>query len=492
MKQLLIALAVLLPAAVVFAQAKPAADPVKTLAELINSDDEQIAGATLLALRATEDKDLKVLLEALARSGDKQRRLFATASSGTLLKDGAKDLLGERLKSDPSMTIRAEALVALLGLKLATDEQLLDALRTDDESVQCIAARALAAKGKFDAARATLERLAKSTDLATKHMSQMSLLANGQSQHLPALRKVLADRNTSDELMVLLLEQAGEEKVAPARGALREALKTQSDPMVRVRIYRSLAAIDPSVCQEVVKLAAKSSDTIFCTYMIQLLGNQKDRDALLAQLAAAKNSAGVLARFELERLDKVKGTPAIEKALALKHPIVIDYVISALDRDVQAHGQAVDTAVPGLLAFIESVSTDVERMQPEHFRAAQAARVLTDLGTPRAIEGLSGILSGRYNAVVRAAAAGVSKSRNAQAACLLAKPLLKRPYQELSSGATLTLGRFGDKSAVKPLNALIQDARHQPPPLVALACWYSLKLQGQSKQAAAELAAKVK
>ena len=64
------------------------------------------------------------------------------------------------------------------------------------------------------------------------------------------------------------------------------------------------------------------------------------------------------------------------------------------------------------------------------------------------------------------------------------------PAVYLEDGA-LNLGRWGDKDASKVMDQIVASPSESPV-LRAMACWYSLKIQGRTKEAARELAKMVK
>ncbi len=142
--------------------------------------------------------------------------------------------------------------------------------------------------------------------------------------------------------------------------------------------------------------------------------------------------------------------------------------------------------VAPLVEFINSVPTDPEDMQQVHHRAALCVTWLADSELPEAAAGLEKIVGGRYSAIVRAAAAGLGKSRNRECCCRLSRPMLGSVYHDLMVDGALNLGRWGEKDAAKALGQAAASPTEMPV-LKALACWYSLRIQGRGKSAAAEL-----
>ena len=130
-------------------------------------DDAGQTRRALPALRATGDKDLLPVFVALSRSSDRKLRLFATSTLAELGGRGAAEALQERLTRDPTMAIRAEALLRLIELKAISDKQLVEALKISDEAVQSLAARELIRRGRGGAAAETLRKLTGSANLST-------------------------------------------------------------------------------------------------------------------------------------------------------------------------------------------------------------------------------------------------------------------------------------------------------------------------------------
>lgn len=96
-------------------RAAPAtADPAQLardyLAEALRNDET--TGDALVALQVSGDEDVVPLFAALSRSDDKECRLLATAALRKFAAPAAALL--QRLREDPEMIIRAEALAHLL------------------------------------------------------------------------------------------------------------------------------------------------------------------------------------------------------------------------------------------------------------------------------------------------------------------------------------------------------------------------------------------
>ena len=117
--------------------------------------DEKQLPFVLKGLQSTKDVDLLPLFAAICKSGDKQHRQMATALIDELAGKASAKILLERLQRDPSMAVRATALVRLVSMEAITPGQLIAATKIDDEGIQVIAARALVRAGRGRAATNT-------------------------------------------------------------------------------------------------------------------------------------------------------------------------------------------------------------------------------------------------------------------------------------------------------------------------------------------------
>ncbi|HDZ21977.1 MAG TPA: hypothetical protein ENH78_11855 [Phycisphaerae bacterium] len=170
---------------------------------------------------------------------------------------------------------------------------------------------------------------------------------------------------------------------------------------------------------------------------------------------------------------------------------MIDYVLDLARRDIDQRSTRADFYAPALLHVIAVARDDTERMGDDHFRAAQAATLLADLGTDEALRHLHRLLSATRGATIRAVAAGVMKSDNPDV-CDAMAPLLDSPYSELIVDAALTLGAHGDARANAALADIIAKPNRYLSPTVAMASWYLVRNSGQAGQIAQALAAGVK
>ena len=486
--------------------------------------DDKVIPQTLLALRAactsgTDDRDLLVLFEAYSRCGDKRLRLLATTSLAEIAGKDACPALVERMTEDPAMVVRSEALIHLLALGAVSDDQLRAALKLDDESIQCIAAKTLLLRRQPKEAKPVLQRLSNSKDLATACLSRLSLLASGDETPRKALLETVKDRKTPEDVLDLMLQQIAEAKTTSARDLAEAILGAEASPMLKLRAYRTLAAVAPDATGALLEAIETSDDLVVRVHLMRSLSLQKDCAAALRKLAKADENdiACVLARLELARTAKDAGkvAAALKQAFALGHPVVIDYVMMDAREDLdgriqppaqtqpatltQPAGRSSERApadvlrayVAPLLEFIDSVPTDPEEMQRIHRRVAVAVTWLADSDLKEASDGLDKVMAGKYSAILRASAVGLGKSRNRACSLRLSRPLLASPYRDLMEDGALNLARWGDKDATKVMDQIIASPTELPV-LRAMACWYSLRIQGRTAEAAKELAKDVK
>ncbi|MFB3892100.1 MAG: HEAT repeat domain-containing protein [Phycisphaerae bacterium] len=494
LRQLTTILALGVMAAAAFAQpaqstqdAKP--DPLKNLVQAIS--DPARAGQTLSALRATGDKDLAPLLVALSTSGNKDWRLSAMRALAEIVGKDAAEPIAQRLKSDPSMLIRSEALIALIALKACTKERLQEAINSPDESVQCIAARTAVQEGYADIALDTLKKLTASRDADTVALARMSLLKAGQKDQFEPLKALAADPKPSAEALTLLMEQIIEEKIEAGLEIARIVAKSDQPWELRLRAWRAVSAISPAA-DALREAIVASGQTVFRVQMLRVLAAREDSAAQVEALSSGDDSVAVLARMEkLRKAGGAEAAKAVSEAVKLGHPVVLDYVLDRAREDFAARGKDADFYTAGLLAIIQSVEADATSLKAEHVRAAKAATLLADMGTPAAFDGLKKVLAGRYGAPVRVAATGLLRTKN-KAACDLVRPLLKSPYSELASDAAILLGRFADGDATEYLTSVVSHPDKHSELLVAMANWYLLKIAGRTREAGEALAREVK
>jgi hypothetical protein len=453
-------------------------------ATLANTDN---ALAAMESLASTKDKDLLPVFAAMARSEDKQHRLFAVARSRDAFGEDAAGLLKERFKTDPVMAIRAEALVQLIELKVVTDDELLEAMKADDEGLRIVACRALVARNRTDVSvMETLRKLTSAKDDSTIVVARMCLLKAGQADQHDPLMELAKKESTSRLLLSLMLGQIIEEKIAPAADIAQYLAANRTGPL-QVQAYKAVSATTPNAPELILAAIRKTDSIVSRIYLLHVLADRDDATDALKAVAATDDAAGALARFDLARREGSGITETGLKALESGHPVVCEYVLDRAKKELDARGPQSEAYVPVLVKLVTSVDPSLLNMSEDHIRAARAVTLLVDYGSPQAMEAVRSILSGKYSAITRAAAAGLLRSQN-HAACELARPLLKSPYEEIMTDAMLVLGRFGDSEALPSLEHILHSVKGEPVPLATLVCWYTLKTQRQSASAAKELA----
>lgn len=479
----------ILPAAHAWAQpAKMASDHlIKSFTETGKTRN------TVASLRAANDKDLIPFFVALTTSTDPDRRRMGV---NTLIEQAGEDgipALTDVFLKDASMDIRGEALVGLLELKALTPEQLVDALKMNDEKIRCLSARALVQKGQGSKALDALKQLASSRELATSAMSKMSLLGLGQTDQLPSVRIILGDSNTPAMVLNLLLKQMAEEKVLPVLDSARELARSAEMFPIRVQAYKTMAALSTDGAATLGQAIAESNDIVLNVALFLVLGERMDAQAQIKKFTLDSSVIGSLARMELARAARGEtAAKAVLEVVNLEHPILIDYVLERARKDVDALGDKADFYTPALLKYIGTVEPTPRRIEAEHMRAAQAAAILADLGTPAALAGIKKIVdAGQFDGATRAVAIGLLKTKN-RAACDIVRPMLKNPYPELATDAALILGKFGDAAAQDFLYGIVSRPSLNRPEMVSICSWYLIKIAGQTKQMAGVLTNLVK
>ncbi len=455
------------------------------------ADDAKLP-MVLAGLRSTGDKDLLPLFESMMRSGEKELRLMATA---TIVQVGGKDsapALLERVRKDPAMVIRAEGLVQLALLKAITPEQLLEATRLDDEGVRIIAARALGRLGKGKLATEVLEKLTGSRDKDTAVFARMTLLGSGDRRQIQHLRKIILDPETSRELLIRILNQIRQEKITDALDVAKFLAKPLNPNPVRIRAYMVLADIMPAASLALSDGIRQSDNTMLRINLMRILSERDDAGYLLRQFAAGSDPLAAVARFELGR--KKGGKPAAkatDELISLGHPIVIEYVLNRMRKDVEAKNARADFYVAPILKYLHSKELNSQRMTSEHDRFAIAAELLGNLGTPDAMKGLWDILSGS-DATIKKLTVGALYRSNNKAVCDLVRPLLSSAFPELRTYAALLLARNDDRDAIGVLLDIQKNSSTHKTDMLTLTNWYLLKFAGETERAVRELAKSVK
>jgi len=445
----------------------------------------------LSALATTRDKDLLPVLAACSHSKDNDYRLLGTRALAGINGDKATKLLAERLAEDSSPAVRSEALFALLQRKAVTVAQFREALKSDSDYIRCLAAVGLVRRNKSNLAVSTLKELTASKNAVPANIARMCLLGMGRQKQLIPLRKVVRDPSTSNELLARLLSQMIEHKIAAAY-ELAEYIATSKRPgPLRAQAYRAISALSPRAAETLALAISNSRDIVFRAHLLDILSTRSDAGMHMLSLSKGKGPIAATAAFELSRKKQnSQCTQAALKALSLGQPIVTRYLLMRASEDIDRLGPKASFYTPVLLAVIRSAKAKSDRMQREHFFAARAATLLSDLGTPAALKALEELLKGKYNATLRAVAGGVQHTKNPKAAALL-KPLLERPYNELVVDAAMGLGKAGDPAAAKQLEHIVRHPARYAPAVGVLASWYLLKLRGNAAGIAVELAKQI-
>ena len=454
------------------------------------ADDAKLP-VVLGGLRSTGDKDLLPLFESMMRSGKKELRLMATA---TVSKVGGKDsapALLERLRKDPTMVIRSEALVQLAVMKAITPEQLIKATRMDDEGVQIIAARALARLGKGKRATEVLEKLTASRDKDTAIFARMTLLGTGDRSQIQHLRKIVLDPEISQELLIRILNQIRQEKIIDALDVAKFLTKPTHSMAVRIRAYMVLADLMPSPSPVLADGIRTSDNTMLQVNLLRRLSERDDAKHLVRQFAKGEGILPAVARFELAR--EKGGKPAVNattELIAMGHPIVIEYVLNRMRKDVEAKKTADFYTLP-ILKYLNSAEPNPRRMTGENDRLAAAAELLGNLGTPNAMKGLWDILSGADTTIKKLTTGALYRSNNT-AVCDLVRPLLKSAFSDLKTYAALLLAKNGDRDAIGALLDIQKNSSTHQADVLILANWYLLKLAGKTAPAVKKMAKSIK
>ena len=207
-------------------------DAADFLATTLNTPDTTMAGIAALAGTA-EDADLKPIFKALATSDRKEARLFAVTAIPTALGEAGDDLLVDRLKNDPLMSIRAEAMAQLIARDAATNAILRYAVTIDDEPIQLMAGKALVREGEVAFAVNTLTTLTGSTDVDLAANARLTLLETGDATQLTSLRAYVADDDTHPLAIELLLSQIRDQGTTAAEPIVDDVLARETLPAAR-------------------------------------------------------------------------------------------------------------------------------------------------------------------------------------------------------------------------------------------------------------------
>jgi len=460
-------------------------DPLAILSRMLA--DSEKTEPVLVSLRATGDKDLKLLLEALSRSKDPQKRRFAVAAMVEIFDREAVDLLKQRLTADPSKAIRVSAMARLVALDALKTDEIGKLLSSSDEEIRCLAADAMVRREQGRSVLKHLRQMANSQDLPTACTVRLGLVSLGETDHLEWLGKLVESEQTETDLILQMLSQIAEERITGAVDLAKRVANSDRSDEVRIQAYWAICDALPDAGEIIYRAIRRSDSMVFAVNLLRVLSQTRDAETYVKQLAKQNDPVGRVARFELVRSDGgTAGIWAVRDVLVRPHPVVVEYVLDRARQDVDARGKDAGFYAQALLGYVNSHRSGSSQMTAEHYQIAKAATILADLGTPEAVGGLKKLLSGSYGPTVRAVAAGLLRAKN-PIACDLARPLLKSPYPELVCDGALVLGRFGDPSGREKLAEFAAGSGAQPLPVKVMSCWYLLKIEGRTRLGAGRL-----
>lgn len=478
----------LLPPAV--AAAQPSLKAMAYLTQALR--DPKRSAKALTALRAAWDKDLTPLFVALTSNSNVKYRRFAVAALAGQDTPEVRAALLDRVRGDPDMLIRAEALVRLLNMKAIETKDIREALDTPDERIQCLAARGLVARKAGHLAVGTFKKLAASKTPEMAAMARLGLLATGDEAQLAALRALLADKDTTPATRELLMGQITRDKITPALPLARLVAASDAADRIRLLAYEAVSTASPNDPSDLIEAIHATGSVPFRVQLLEVLAGRRDAREHLEKLAAVKGPIGLLCRFELARPARDATTRVAAKAAAeTGHPIVMAYMLSKARKDIDENPKRAACYVPALLACVRSIDPLAEQIGAEHYRATRATAMLLDIGTPEAMGPLREILAGRFNMMTRSVAAGLFDTEN-PAVCELARPLLDSAYPELAWRGAMTLGKFARSAAQDFLADIVDNRATYRTEKVALASWFLLKIDKVAKSTVAELARRIK
>jgi hypothetical protein len=475
------------------APAPPPAAPRGPKAMLASAlADPNTAAVTLLSLATAESNELAPLFAACAKSSQARVRQVAVAALYQIKGAIAAGALWDRVRNDTAMPTRAQALALLIQMKAATPEQLQEAMRTEDETLQCLAANGLVLAGQGALAQEKLLKLAASKDPSTSGLARLCLVSLGHADEVAAVAKILSDPATPEAALDVMLSQIQDARIAAAAPAAEALANATANDDLRVVAWRAVSAAAPDGARKVAEAIAKSDKTPLRVKLFRVLARHPDAPPHMKTFSRGSDVIAAMARLELSRpAADAEAAKAAAEALASGHPVVLGHVLDCIKEDVPKLGAKSAVYVPVLLDVLRKTPKQMGRLRVEQEMSAWASTLLADIGTPEAMEGLKALLNEPYGEVSRAAVGGLLRTKN-PAAAAMAKPLLESPYEEIATTAAVALARHGDKSADKVFREILARADRQRPDILAIACWYTLKLAGESAGAVEELAKAVK
>ncbi len=451
--------------------------------------DPNTTDLALASLRLTADPDLVPLFAAYCSHSDRRVRQVAFTALADRKDDRAVAALAERMRSDPVVPIRAQAVAVLNEWKAAAAEDLRSGLQADDESIQYLSARGLVALGQGQTVMDKLAKLTEAKGADTRILARLDLLWLGESGQLDAIAQVLTDSNTAVGVVVLALDRIRENRLA-ATARVVEQLCSAPNEDIRVRALRAAGAVLPDGPQRIAEALAKADkpavQVILCRWLAEA-GGAPERP--LAAVAAGTGLPAALARFELARkaLDAGSARAAAEVA-AFGHPVVLEHLIDRIREDANRSPEGADVYAPVLLDILRKTPAATGRLRWEQEACARAATLLGDIGGPASLEGLREVVAGPYGEPKRAAIGGLVRTRNPAAAALV-RSQLDSPYPELAATSAIALARHGDRESLRALQDILAHVQRYEPSLVTMVAWYSLKLEGRHRAALEELIA---
>ena len=320
----------------------------------------------------------------------------------------------------------------------------------------------------------------------------MTLLGTGDRRQIQHLRKIILDPEISQELLIRLLNQIWQEKITDALDVAKFLTRSSNPMAVRIRAYLVLANLMPSASLVLSDGIRKSDNIMLRINLLRILSERDDAGKPLRQFAKGDDILSAVARFELARS---KGGSSAAKSttelIDMGHPIVIEYVLNRMRKDIEAKKTGADFYTAPILKYLSSGEPDPQRMTPEHDRLAAAAELLGNLGTPDAMKGLWDILSGPETTIKKLIAGALYRSNN-KAVCDLVRPLLKSAFPKLKTYAALLLAKNGDRDAIGVLLDIQKNSSTHQTDVLTLTNWYLLKLAGKTRPAVKELAKSIK
>jgi HEAT repeat protein len=478
------------------AQAVPSAATGKAREFFVSSLNDDVRLPIVLAgLRSVDDPAVLPIFTRLMESDDREIRLMATAMVRGACGGTAIPALQKRLAEDPSMAIRAKALVELEQLDGVSADALLAATRLDDQELRILAARGLVRLGQADQARPILQELTASRDTDTACFARMSLLGLGDKDQIEPLRQIILDPTTDPDLLILLLNQIRQEKITAAMPVAEYLAGTDQPRAVRIRAYMVIDELGTPLEATTVLTEAieKSDNTMLRLNLLRLLTAQSASKVSVKRIAQEDSITGAVARFEMARsIGGSVATTETRTCLDLGHPVIVEYVLGRFAENLQADKHHAAFYVQPLLDYLGREELESPTLTRRHERAAMAVELLANLGTKPAMDGLTRLLNDSASQARQKLIAGaLYRSTNATTAELV-RPMLKSGYPELRTLAALLLAKHNQPDAIPVLLDIQNTSRTHKADVLTLTNWYLLKLAGQAGPATIEIARQVK